>query len=75
MVENSVDKDELSSEPSILDLLQEGIVESRNIGTRLILKSTLTAVSISRLVTKHHVELYEVEVVSGSKVVEHHEAS
>ena len=75
MVEDSVDKDELGSEPSILDLLQEGVVESRNIGTRLILESTLTAVSIPRLVTKHNVELYEVEVVSRSKVVEHHKAS
>ncbi|MCP4664898.1 MAG: hypothetical protein GY849_00915 [Deltaproteobacteria bacterium] len=28
VVENSVDKDKLSSESSILDLLQEGIVES-----------------------------------------------
>ena len=60
MVRQSVDKDKLAPEPGILDFLEEGVVESRDVGTRLVLERVFTAVSISRLVTKHNVELDKV---------------
>jgi hypothetical protein len=69
VVHYSVDEDELSSESCILDLFQEGIVKSGDVGTGFVLNSVLTAVSVSGLVTKHNVELDEVEVVSRGKVV------
>ena len=69
VVHYSVDEDELGSESCILDLFQEGIVKSGDVGTRFILNCIFTAVSVSGLVTKHNVELDEVEVVSRGKVV------
>lgn len=72
VVSQEVDKYELASEPSILDLFEEGVIEPRYISTRLVLDRTLSAIRVSGLVTKHNVELDKVEVVPGSKVVEHH---
>ena len=69
MVSYSVDEDELASESSVLDLFEEGVVESRYIGSRLVLKGILSAISVSRFVTKHNVELDEVEIISGCEVV------
>lgn len=75
MVHEEVDKYKLASKPSILDLLEEGVVESRNVSTGLVLEGVLTTISISGLVTEHNVELYKVEVVPRGKVVEHHQPS
>jgi hypothetical protein len=52
-----------------LDFLKEGVVEPRHVGPGLVLEGVFTAVSVSGLVAEHYVELDEVEVVSGSKVV------
>jgi hypothetical protein len=75
VVENSVYKDKLCPKSCVLNLLKEGVVESRDVGTRLVFDRVFTTISISGLVTKHHVELNKVEVVSGSEVVEHHKSS
>ena len=37
VVRHPVDKDKLGSEPSVLYLLQEGVVEPRDVGTGLVL--------------------------------------
>ena len=58
VVGDPVDEDELSSEPSVLYLLEEGIVEPRYVGSRPIFNSSFTAIRISGLMTKHNVELY-----------------
>lgn len=73
VVHEEVDKDKLASEPSVLDFLEEGVVEPRDVGPRLVLKGVFPGVSISGLVTEHNVELDKVEVVSRGEVVEHHE--
>ena len=72
VVHYSIDEDELSSESCVLDLLQEGVVEPRDVGTGFVLNGVFAAIGVSGLVTKHDVELDEVEVVSGGKVVQHH---
>ena len=69
VVENEVYEGELGSEPSVLDLLKESIVESSNISTRLVLNRVFSAISISRLVTEHYVHLDKVKVESRGKVV------
>jgi hypothetical protein len=75
VVENSVHKDKLCPKSCILNLLEEGIIESRDVGTRLVFDCVFTTISISGLMTKHYVELDKVEVVSGGEVVEHHKSS
>ena len=54
MVRNSVDKDELTSESSVLNFFEEGVIKSRNVGPGFIFNCRFTTVSISRLVTEHN---------------------
>lgn len=74
VVHEEVDKDKLTSEPSVLDFLEEGVVEPGDVGPRLVFEGVFPRVSVSGFVTEHNVELDKVEVVSGGEVVEHHEA-
>ena len=55
VVRNSVNENKLTSKSSILNFFEKSIVESGNVGSGLIFDGGFTAISISRLVTKHNV--------------------